>query len=68
MKLMLDSYRTLLIVLRRVDEWAMLNTIKSLFRQDDIREGIDELQKRVDTCIAACQVFKLLPNNFVTHT
>jgi hypothetical protein len=66
--LMLDSYRILLIVRHRVNEWAMLNTMQSLFRQDDIREGIDELQKRVDTCIAACHVFKFLPNNFVSCT
>ena len=62
---MRDSYRTLRIVRDRVNEWAMLNTIQSLFRQDDIREGIDELQKRVDTSIAACHVFQFLPQNFV---
>ena len=67
MKLMLGSYRTLLIVQDKVEEWAMLGTIQSLLRQDNIREGVDELQKKVDTCIAWSHVLKFPPQKNISR-
>jgi hypothetical protein len=60
LKLELDSYRILECVRDKVDRWANLNTVRSLLNQDDIREGVDELHRRVDTCIAAYHVLLLL--------
>jgi hypothetical protein len=44
------------MVRARIGRWAGLNTMRSLLSQDEIREGVDELQKKVDTCISACNV------------
>jgi hypothetical protein len=60
LNLELDSYRILESIRDKVDRWANLNTVRSLLNQDDIREGVDELHRRVDTCIAAYHVLLLL--------
>jgi hypothetical protein len=33
--------------------------MRSILYQDEIKEGVDELHRKVDTCIDACQVLLL---------
>lgn len=40
----------------RVLPWTRLNTTRSLLMQDDIREGLDEFDKKINTCIATYHV------------
>ena len=63
--LALSSCRILEAIKSRIEEWAKLDTMTSLLRQDDIREGVDELQNRVDTCVTACNVL-LLRDDLIT--
>jgi hypothetical protein len=57
-------YSILYIVRERVERWATMDTVRSLLHQGDIREGVDELHRRVDTCIEACHVHPF-PSNCV---
>jgi hypothetical protein len=63
-KLEPDIHRYLESVRNKVYQWSRLNTFRSLLNQENIREGMDELHRRVDTCIYACHV-RHLSLNFV---
>ena len=40
----------------RVLQWTQLNTARSLLMQDAIRNGLDEYDRKIDTCIATYNV------------
>ena len=45
-----------------------LNTARSLLMQDDIRNGLDEYDRKIDTCIATYNVhLSLIDLHVITH-
>lgn len=52
----------------RVLQWTQLNTARSLLMQDDIRNGLDEYDRKIDTCIATYNVhLSLIDLHVITH-
>jgi len=52
----------------RVLQWTRLNTARSLLMQDDIRNGLDEYDRKIDTCIATYHVhLSLIDLHVITH-
>jgi hypothetical protein len=54
--LIFDRRRTLRIIHNRVSRWANLSTMRSLLRKGEIRGDLEDLHRKIDTCISTYQV------------